>query len=159
MKWEDQRRSDHVEDRRGAGGGGFGMSGGRMPRIGGRGVGLGTIVIALLAGWIFGINPLALLGVVGGGSSMSGAPQVQQPAQAPPASDKMAAFVSTILASTEDTWTAQFRAAGGTYQPPGLVLFRGSTRTACGVTAATMPPCCCTLTGVPTVVYGKGFEV
>ena len=143
MKWEDQRRGDHVEDRRGAGGGGFGMSGGRMPRIGGRGVGLGTIVIALLAGWIFGINPLALLGVVGGGASMPSAPQAQQPAQAPPASDKVAAFVSTILASTEDTWIAQFRAAGGTYQPPGLVLFHSSTRTACGQGQAAMGPFYC----------------
>jgi predicted metalloprotease len=64
MKWEGNRQSDNVEDRRGegpmAGGGGFRLGGGR-------GIGLGTIVIALLAGWIFGINPLALLGVLEGG--------------------------------------------------------------------------------------------
>jgi uncharacterized protein len=50
MKWEGERQSQNVEDRRGTGGGGR--------RVGGRGIGLGTIVIALLAGWIFGINPL-----------------------------------------------------------------------------------------------------
>lgn len=60
MKWEDQERSSNVEDRRGQG-----MGGGR-PRIGGRGIGLGSIVIALVAGWIFGINPLTVLGVLGG---------------------------------------------------------------------------------------------
>ncbi|EWS53460.1 putative neutral zinc metallopeptidase [Methylibium sp. T29] len=51
MKWEGQEQSDNVEDRRGMGGGGRGG----LP-IGGRGIGVGTIVIVLVAGWIFGIN-------------------------------------------------------------------------------------------------------
>ncbi|HYN58995.1 MAG TPA: neutral zinc metallopeptidase [Rubrivivax sp.] len=141
MKWEGNRQSDHVEDRRGAGG--MGGGGGGM-RIGGRGIGLGTIVIALIGGWIFGINPLTLLGVMGGGGSSPSAPQVQQqPAQRPPANDASAAFVSTVLASTEDVWSTQFRAAGGAYQPPGLVLFRGATRTACGQGQSAMGPFYC----------------
>ena len=40
MKWEGQEQSENVEDRRGANGG---SGGGRMPRIGGRGIGLGSI--------------------------------------------------------------------------------------------------------------------
>ena len=60
MKWEGNRESANVEDRR-AGGGGPG----RM--VGGRGIGIGTIVIALLGGWIFGINPLTILGILDGG--------------------------------------------------------------------------------------------
>jgi uncharacterized protein len=140
MKWEGNRQSDHVEDRRGSGGG---FGGGGMPRIGGRGIGIGTILIALVGGWILGINPLSLLGVLGGGGGPI-APSVQQvPAQAPPADDKIASFVSTVLASTEDVWTAQFRAAGGAYQPPGLVLFRGATRTACGQGQSAMGPFYC----------------
>jgi predicted metalloprotease len=139
MKWEGNRQSDHVEDRRGAGG--FGGGGGMGPRIGGRGIGLGTIVIALVAGWIFGINPLTLLGALSGGGM---APSAQQaPAQRPPANDEVAAFVSTVLASTEDVWATQFRAAGGAYQPPGLVLFRGATRTACGQGQSAMGPFYC----------------
>ena len=142
MKWEGERQSDHVEDRRGGGmGGGFG---GGMPRIGGRGIGIGTILIALIGGWVLGINPLTLLGALGGGGGAVMAPSAQQaPAQKPPANDKVAAFVSTVLASTEDVWTAQFRAAGGAYQPPGLVLFRGATRTACGVGQSAMGPFYC----------------
>ena len=140
MKWEGNRQSDNVEDRRGSGG--FGGGGGMGPRIGGRGIGIGTIVIALVGGWILGINPLTLLGALSGGGAV--APSAQQvPAQAPPANDKMAAFVSTVLASTEDVWTAQFRAAGGAYQPPGLVLFRGATRTACGQGQSAMGPFYC----------------
>ena len=52
MRWEGNEQSDNVEDRRGSGGGGFGG----LP-IGGRSVGLGTVAVAVIAGWIFGINP------------------------------------------------------------------------------------------------------
>lgn len=135
MKWEGNRQSDNVEDRRGGG-----HVGGR--RIGGRGIGIGTIVIALVGGWILGINPLTLLGALSGGGALPPSAQ-QAPAQAPPANDKIASFVSTVLASTEDVWTAQFRAAGGAYQAPGLVLFRGTTRTACGQGQAAMGPFYC----------------
>jgi predicted metalloprotease len=139
MKWEGNRRSDNVEDRRGSGGGGFG--GGTGPRIGGRGIGIGTIVIALVGGWILGINPLTLLGALSGGGMPTSTQQA--PAPAPSANDKLASFVSTVLASTEDVWTEQFRAAGGAYQAPGLVLFRGATRTACGQGQAAMGPFYC----------------
>jgi uncharacterized protein len=136
MKWEGQRQSDNVEDRRGQPGR---LGGGR---IGGRGVGVGTIVVALLAGWVFGINPLTVLGLLsGGGTEVSQAPQA--PAAKPPPQDRQATFVSTVLASTEDVWTAQFRASGGTYQAPRLVLFRQATPTACGTGEAAMGPFYC----------------
>jgi len=132
MRWEGNRESDNVEDRRGAGGG--------MPVFGGRSIGIGTIVVALIGGWVLGINPLTLLGVLSGGSPA----QVQQaPAQRPPADDQMARFVSTVLADTEDVWATVFRAQGGGYQEPRLVLFRGSTPTACGAGQAAMGPFYC----------------
>ena len=134
MKWEGNRESDNVEDRRGSGGG--------FPIPGGRGIGIGTIVIALLGGWLLGVNPLALLGLLSGG----GVPpaQVQQaPAQRPPADDRLARFVSTVLADTEDVWHGVFRQAGGSYQEPRLVLFRGATPTACGTGQAGMGPFYC----------------
>lgn len=134
MKWEGQRQSDNVEDRRSSGGGGL--------RLGGRGVGIGTIAVALIAGWIFGINPLTLLGLLSGGGEV--APQTQTaPAARPPADDKLAAFVSTVLADTEDVWREQFKAQGGTYREPKLVLFRGATPTACGTGQSAMGPFYC----------------
>lgn len=133
MKWEGNRESDNVEDRRSSGGGG-------RPMLGGRGIGIGTIVIALLGGWIFGINPLTILGLLSGGQPA----QVQQaPAQRPPADDRMAQFVSTVLADTEDVWTDVFRKGGAQYQDPKLVLFRGATSTACGTGQAAMGPFYC----------------
>ena len=100
-------------------------------------------MIALVAGWVLGINPLTLLGVLSGGGGAEQAPVAQAPAQRPPADDKMAAFVSTVLADTEDVWRAQFAAQGSTYREPKLVLFRGATRTACGAGQAAMGPFYC----------------
>jgi predicted metalloprotease len=139
MKWEGNRESSNVEDRRSDGGGGF--SGGGFG-LGGRSIGIGTIVVALIGGWVLGINPLTLLGMLSGG----GAPvQVQQqaPAQRPPADDNMARFVSTVLADTEDVWKQQFSQGGSRYQEPRLVLFRGQTATACGQGQAAMGPFYC----------------
>ena len=139
MKWEGNRESDNVEDVRDSGGGG----GGGFSFGGGRGIGLGTIAIAVVAGWIFGINPLTVLGLLSGGGGP--APQVQQqaPAHRPPADDKMAKFVSVVLADTEDVWRPQFKQMGGTYREPKLVLFRGSVPTACGQGQSAMGPFYC----------------
>ena len=142
MKWEGERQSDNVEDRRDDSGGGGGGGGG--PRIGGRGIGLGTVAIALVAGWMFGINPLTVLGLLSGG----GVPDtVQQapagPARKPPPQDREAVFVSTVLANTEDVWGAIFKAGGAQYQAPPLVLFRRATPTACGTGESAMGPFYC----------------
>lgn len=137
MKWQGNRESDNVEDRRA----GSGMpSGGR--RLGGRGLGLGTLVIALVAGWVFGINPLTVIGVLGGLDG--GAPTAEQvPAQRLPADDTMGKFVSVVLADTEDVWTDVFSRSGASYRQPRLVLFRGATPTACGQGQSAMGPFYC----------------
>lgn len=143
MRWQGNRESDNVEDRREDGGMGGGSGGGMLP-IGGRGLGLGSIVLALLVSWIFGINPLTVLGLLNGGGPPQSAPVATQPAAhrgAP--QDEEARFVTTILASTEDVWTEQFAQAGKTYEKPTLVLFRGATPTACGAGEAAMGPFYC----------------
>jgi predicted metalloprotease len=137
MRMDGQDESSNVEDVRGMGGGGGGGF-----RIGGGGLGIGSIAIAVIAGWIFGINPLTLLGLMDGGSQ---APTVQQqgPAPAPPANDAGARFVSQVLRSTEVVWTDIFKESGRSYQPPKLVLFSGSWPTACGQGEAAMGPFYC----------------
>ncbi len=133
MRMDGHRESDNVEDARGAGGG--------RRRVGGRGIGVGTVVVALLAGWIFGINPLTVLGLLGG-ADLPVAGQ-QAPAGAPPADDPLARFVSMVLADTEDVWREQFRAMGGQYREPKLRLYQGQEVTACGTGQAAMGPFYC----------------
>lgn len=135
MKWEGNRESDNVEDRRDGGGSSGGIS------FGGRGIGIGSIAIALVVSYFLGINPMTVLSLLSGGSP---APQTQ-PASAHNSSvnDPMKKFVRTVLADTEDVWTEVFSQSGGTYQKPTLVLFQGNTPTACGQGQAAMGPFYC----------------
>jgi predicted metalloprotease len=133
MRWEGNRESGNVEDMRGGGGGGFGLGGGTLS--------IGTVVLALIGGAIFGINPLTLLGILSG----DGAPVATQqaPAHAPPANDVQAKFVATVLADTEDVWKQLFSQGGATYREPKLVLFSGAVRTGCGAGQSAMGPFYC----------------
>ena len=131
MRLEDQRESDNVEDRRGSGGGRGGLAGGRL--------GLGGVVLALVVSYFTGINPMTLLGLV---EQVPSARQ-EAPAQRPPADDPMARFVSRVLASTEDVWHDIFQSSGRRYEDPKLVLFTGSTPTACGTGQSAMGPFYC----------------
>jgi predicted metalloprotease len=148
MRWRGRRQSSNIEDRRGQGGFGGGRPGGfripvgmsRTSRAGG-GLGIVGLLILLGIGWLLGVNPLALLSgidggtpvVVGGGQSGEVGTPVDEGGQ----------FVATVLADTEDTWSRIFADGGGRYALPTLVLFSRSTESACGfATAATGPFYC-----------------
>jgi predicted metalloprotease len=140
VKWEGEEQSDNVEDRRGDNGGGGGLG------LGGRGIGLGGIAIALVAGWVFGINPLTVLGLLSGNGGT--ATVVQQPvqhraAQGSPAEERSVAFVKVVLRDTEKVWGRIFQAAGSSYRVPKLVIFRRATSTACGTGQTAMGPFYC----------------
>ncbi|MGB6104486.1 MAG: neutral zinc metallopeptidase [Pusillimonas sp.] len=126
MRLNNSRESRNIEDRRGQ----------RM-RIGGRGkIGLGTIVLALVAVY-FGVDPnVVLQHAVGPADDV---PSTQAPADTP-----QTRFVSKVLADTEDAWGAVFQQKNwGAYQEPRLVLFNGATPTACGTGQSAMGPFYC----------------
>jgi predicted metalloprotease len=54
-------------------------------------------------------------------------------------------FVGAVVADVQDTWTNLFSAAGLRYQPTQLVLFRGTTRSACGPATLETGPFYCPL--------------
>jgi len=132
MRMDDQGESQNVEDVRGS-------SGGFRPI---HGIGLGSIVLAIIGGMIFHVNPLQLLGLMSGDDAPTqSAPQ--QPAHSPPATDPDAKFVSQVLKSTETVWTDAFQERGQTYTEPKLRLFRDSYPTACGQGSAAAGPFYC----------------
>jgi predicted metalloprotease len=136
MDLRNGRESRNVEDRRGQGG----------RRLGGGGkIGIGTIVLALIAMY-FGIDPSVVLNT----SEIMAPPAVEstQPGQPRSAAeDEMARFVSMVLADTEDTWGPIFKAGGAQYREPGMVLYTGATRSGCGVGQAEMGPFYCPADG------------
>jgi uncharacterized protein len=133
MRMDDQGESQNVEDVRDSNGGGF------RPI---HGIGLGSIVLAVIAGLIFHVNPLQLLGLMSGDQTAQPSAS-QKPAHSPPASDLQAKFVSQVLKSTETVWTEAFQQRGLTYTDPKLRLFRDSYPTACGQGSAAAGPFYC----------------
>ncbi len=130
MRFDNSRESENVEDRRGGGGGG-------LP-VGGKGIGLGTIVLALVAMY-FGVDP----SIVRNQAAQAPAPAATSRPAGPPANDAESKVIRHVLAETEDTWQQIFRQNGKQYAEPTLVLFSGATRTACGVGQAAMGPFYC----------------
>jgi predicted metalloprotease len=148
MKLDGQRESDNVEDMRNSPGEGGGLGGRGGLRLGGGKMGVGTIAIALVASYFLGINPMTILGVLGGGGSPL-SPQTQAPHEPTPeeaqasANDPGAKFVRQVLGTTEDVWHTQFKQQGAQYAEPKLQIFRGATQTACGQGEAAMGPFYC----------------
>ncbi len=145
MKWRDRRKSDNVEDRRASSGGGRGFKIPSLqtlfflypivkPLLRSK---FGLLVLGVgVVAYMSGFNPLSLVGM-GGGTS---APVTKAEKQK---DDEEAAFMSTVLADTEDVWSAIFKQAGYRYMPPKMVLYRGSTRSGCGYAQAQMGPFYC----------------
>jgi hypothetical protein len=136
MRLDKMRRSSNVEDARGQRAGGGGMGGGGL---GGMKLGLGGIVLALIASWLFGIDPRVALGIVQVGSAVTGAGGGGMPGagSAPTGvigapKDAAGDAAAAVLGDTEETWTEIFKAGGAQYQPPVLKLFSGEVVTACG---------------------------
>lgn len=129
MRWRQGRRSTNIDDRRSARGG---------VRAGG--LGIGGLIIVALAAWFFGIDPSVVL------QGISDQPGVQTPGtpqKRSKAEEEAKDFVATVLGYTEDAWKPIFSDMGRTYKAPTLVLFSGSTRSACGLGQAAMGPFYC----------------
>ncbi len=130
MRWRKGRRSQHIDDRREQG-----------PRRGRTmaGGGIGIVALALVAMY-FGVDPQIVMQI---GAGLDGGQTQQAAAPRSAAENQLADFVSVVLADTEDTWTPIFKQLGKRYSKPDLVLFSGSTDSACGYAQAAMGPFYC----------------
>jgi len=136
MEWRKGRRSDNVVDARGQGGGGMRFGGGK-------GLGLGAILLIVGIGWLTGQDPLQILGQLAGQMEQQQTAPANVGSKAPPANDEQAEFVASILGDTEDTWKALFAQAGKQYRDPKLVLFSGQVNSACGFASSAVGPFYC----------------
>jgi predicted metalloprotease len=131
MEEDDLRASTNIDDRRG-------MSGATRG-----GLGLGAIIIVTLLSWATGINPALLFQ---GAQMVEGVGKQTQsaPGRHGTPTDQTGNFVARILGETEDVWTQILpQQANVQYVPPTLVLFSGSTQSACGAAHAAMGPFYC----------------
>jgi predicted metalloprotease len=129
MRIEGQRGSDNIEDRRGMG----------PARIRG-GLGIGTIVLALVVSYFTGANPLTILSLLTGAQNMTEVSTPSEPGTIGAPSDHLGKFASIVLADTETTWK---HLLGARYEDPHMVLFTGAVQSACGTTSSAVGPFYC----------------
>lgn len=127
MKWEDQEKSENVEDTRGS----------RRPAMAAGG-GIGVMLIMAVA-YFMGIDPNKAKQVVG---ALNGGQQQQQ--AGPPPNDKMLAFSSSILGMTEKVWGKLFpENYRQPYEKPKMKLFEVEVNTKCGLAPSAVGPFYC----------------
>jgi predicted metalloprotease len=129
-----------IEDQRGSGGG-F-----RLPGGGGGKLGCGTIVIAIIAALVFGVDPGQMLGQL---DQMQGeAPTQTVPRSGTTASDScntdaMSKESCDALSSLNKTWAPIFAASNVKFAPPRLVFYSQAGQSGCGAAQSAMGPFYC----------------
>lgn len=130
MNLDSLKESDDIQDLRGSS---RMATGGKM--------GLGSLIIAAVAYFVFGVNPSTTLSGLNSVQSMGGSGQTA-PGQVKQ-NDAQSVLASKILQSTKDVWTAQFAKQGLRYQAPIMVLYQNRTATACGTGQSAAGPFYC----------------
>ena len=127
MKLQGRRESKNVDDRRG-----------RTAKT--AGIGIGGLIIAGIIALFMGGDPSSVLQQMASSNMQT----TENTGYVPTAEEQeLAKFASQILAGTEDVWTAEFKKMGRTYQPPELVLFKGSVQSGCGGATSSSGPFYC----------------
>jgi predicted metalloprotease len=126
MRWEGERESDNVDDRRGF-------------SVGRGAVGGGAILLAVVAA-LLGAPAGTVREILSGGRTTTSSPDQ---ANHPPANDPQTKFVRVVLASTEDTWSELFAARSRSYKKPVLTLFNDMVDSACGNASSAVGPFYC----------------
>jgi len=129
MRWRGEEESSNVEDRRGGG-------------ISGRHIGIGGVVLGLVALY-FTKDPTLLLQSLSGSGGTVDPQQSAQPYQESTTEADDRHLVQVVLRDTERAWDAIFAQSGKQYEHPTLVLFNDAVESACGQAQSAMGPFYC----------------
>ena len=135
MRLDDESESSNYEIRSG---GGFGLPIG-LP-LGRGGLGCGSIVLILIISFVFGLNPLSLIGVA---PQSDGQVERSTPGEAPGEKTPVMSRSLKVLGSTERVWGRLFEQRGAAYTPTKLVFYPGGTSSGCGVAQSSAGPFYC----------------
>ena len=129
-----------IQDQRGRGGFGLPMG------IGGGKLGCGTIVIAIIAALVFGVDPGQMIGQLTQVQQES--PTRTQPQGGTTASescnaDAMSKESCNALSSLNKTWQPLFAASNIPFSPPRLVFYSQMGQSGCGSAQSAMGPFYC----------------
>ncbi|MEJ7627168.1 MAG: neutral zinc metallopeptidase [Ferruginibacter sp.] len=127
MLWKGRSESTNVDDRRGMSGTGKLVAGGGL---------LG--VIFLVANLLLGNGDVSDLQQIQEQTQPREMTAEQQAME-----NERASFVKVVFKDTEDVWDELFAKQGQQYQKPTLVLFSGSTSSACGSASSASGPFYC----------------
>jgi predicted metalloprotease len=125
MRWEGQRESGNIEDRRSMG----------PARIGG-GLGIVGIVLVLAVSYFTGINPVTLINMLNGVQEITDSSAPSEPAPTGSPNDQLGKFASVVLADTETTWR---QLLGPRYEEPHRLQSVPSTAPATTKSISTSP--------------------
>lgn len=132
-RWDRITGKGNVEDRRGLGG----------PAVAGGGI--ATLLITLALGYFgFYVSPSTVDQVIGQiqGLQSGQVDESKQPVEFR-GEDDYEVFTSKVLGSSNDLWSKVFTLNEQTYEAPRLVLFRGTTRSSCGIASSQVGPHYC----------------
>ncbi|NLL65288.1 MAG: zinc metallopeptidase [Clostridiaceae bacterium] len=135
MKWQGRRQSRNV--RRGRSRGGR-ASRGMIPFPAGRIGGTGLIIIIVLV-LIFGGDFLSS----GRSESRNNVGTYENASETITPENELEAFLSVVLADTEDVWHEVFAVYGERYREPTLTLYSGSVQSGCGFASSDLGPFYC----------------
>ena len=128
-------RSLNVEDQRG---GGFPIGGGKL--------GCGTLVIALIAALVFGVDPVQMSGGLQGVQQQQGAPRSTQAGASLTESctvDAASRETCNALSSLNQTWQPVFAQSNVPFRQPKLVFYSQAGSSGCGAAQSAMGPFYC----------------
>lgn len=131
MRWKGRRVSNNLEDRRGGGG------------VKAGGISILGLIVAFIAWKFFGVDPQQAYQATQQVTSQGAAQQASAIENPTPQQQEATAFVGTVLADTEDTWTPIFQQNGAQYIAPKLVMFNGMVKSGCGTADSAMGPFYC----------------